>query len=43
MRPRVEDLMVFSYFGSYDPQYPNGGRAGAKGAIIYLETVFFQD
>jgi len=22
MRPRIEDLMVFSCFGSYDPQHP---------------------
>jgi hypothetical protein len=25
MRPRVEDLMVFSCFGSYDPQHPQRG------------------
>jgi hypothetical protein len=26
MRPRVEDLMVFSSFGSYDPLHPQRGR-----------------
>ena len=28
MRPRVEDLRVFSCFGSDNPQHPSGGTAG---------------
>jgi hypothetical protein len=35
-----ERYAVFSYIGSDDHQYPNGGWAGARGAIISYETDF---
>jgi hypothetical protein len=41
--PAIEERYAFFlYFGSDDPQYPNGGRAGARGFIITLKRGFLQ-
>jgi hypothetical protein len=35
--PAIEErYAVFLYFGSDDPQYPDGGWAGARGGRSYL-------
>ena len=39
--PAVEERNAFFfYLGSDDPQYPNGGRAGARGVIITIKEDF---
>jgi hypothetical protein len=42
MRPRIEDVMVFSSFRSDNPQHPQQGRAGVKGVIISHDAGFQQ-